>query len=80
MTAHTPSRTTLCTDEIAAIQRMRAAVGMRETARRVGVSADTLYRAVAGLALYRASATQIRLGLLLAAQTAPSNEGAAVRS
>ena len=61
----------LTADEIQAIQRMRAQIGMRATARRLGVGADTLYRSVKKFPLYRGTATQIRLGLRLHAAAEP---------
>ncbi len=65
------SSVTLDTSEIQAIQRLRATVGMRETARRLGIGHDTAYRAVAGRNLYRGTVTQIRLGLALVSDQEP---------
>lgn len=59
------SSVTLTAAEIAAIEKLRATVGMREAARQLGIGHDTAYRAVAGLSLYRGTATQIRIGLRL---------------
>jgi len=68
------SASPLCPTDLAALEHLRDRIGMRPAARMLGIGIMSMYRACSSKPIRPGTATQIRLGVALAAAQVATQE------